>query len=69
MDKNGTSTNVLVTTGFHRHIISSHSICDNTWLSIKTAKDDKEPINFFCNITGTLVGAALGYDVMVIFIH
>lgn len=71
-DKNDTSTNVLVTTGFQRHKISNHTICDSTWFLIMTEKKRLQTIKnqeVFWIITGTLVDADLDYDVMNIFIH
>jgi len=71
-DKKGTSTNVHVTTGFQRHKISNHTICDSTWFLIMTEKKRLQTIKnqeVFWIITGTLVDADLDYDVMNIFIH
>lgn len=71
-DKKGTSTNVHVTTGFQRHQISNHTICDNTWFLIMTEKKRLQTIKnqeVFWIIAGTLVDADLDYDVMNIFIH
>ena len=71
-DKNDTSTNVLVTTGFQRHQISNHTIHDNTWFLIMTKKKRLKTIKnqeIFSIITDTLVNADLDYDVMIIYIH
>lgn len=44
-------TNVVVTTGFQRHIISNHYILDNKWFLIMLTKkaiiDNNKPIYFF----------------------
>ena len=71
-DKNDTSTNVHVTTGFQRHKISNHTIHDNTWFLIMTKKKRLKTIKnqeIFSIITDTLVNADLDYDVMIIYIH